>query len=591
MEPYEGTSTHYANEKHTLILIALMKAHGIRKIIASPGSTNAAFVASLQCDSFFEMFSAVDERSAAYMAVGLAAESNEPVAITCTGSTASRDYIPGLTEAFYRKLPVLAITASQHFGRVGQYRAQVIDRSAQMADMVMESVDVNCIYTEEDKKACISNINKALIALKKNGGGPSHINLVTTYSRDYSVKALPDVRKINYVSLKREMPSLKKYNHIAILSGVHCKWSGELLKAVEEFCQKYNAVVFTSHASNYKGEFGLNLNLIRSMANYIPKTPSADLVIYIGSIARYLPDKLGNEMWRVNPDGEIRDVEYKLTHVFAMDELEFFEHYNSVFDGRPVQEYAKQWQNEHNEILNSVPDLPFSNVWIAKTMSPILPEGVVFHISGANTARSWNFFPIHKSIDCYSNDGVMGIDGQMSSLLGESLAAPGRLHFGAVGDLTFFYDMNCLGNRHVRNNIRLLVVNNGKGTEFKIYTSQPGATLGDRTDSFIAAEGHFGNKSPDLIRHYAEDLGFEYLTASSKEEVLAVLDRFTTPKITEKSMIFEVFTDSVKENEAVYIMNHLVTNVKGRTKSVARDIIRSLAGEKGIDAVKSIIKK
>lgn len=120
--------THYTDEVNVEILIALMKHHGVRRIVVSPGTTNITFVASLQQDSFFQLFSAADERSAAYIACGLAAETGEPVALSCTGATASRNYLPGLTEAFYRKLPVLAVTSTQHPGRVGHHIAQVIDR-------------------------------------------------------------------------------------------------------------------------------------------------------------------------------------------------------------------------------------------------------------------------------------------------------------------------------------------------------------------------------------------------------------------------------------------------------------------------------
>ena len=570
----------YAGEKHTQILIALMKKHGIRRIIASPGATNASFVGSIQSDPYFQIYSSVDERSAAYMAVGMAAESGEPVALTCTGSTASRNYIPGLTEAYYRKLPVLAITATQPLGRVGQYRAQVIDRSSPLADIVTESVNINTISSHEDEWDCTVKINKALLALTKNGGGPSHINLVTTYNADFSATVLPDVRKIDYFSDFQSMPAIENYKHIAILVGVHSKWSDKLHKAVEDFCRCYNAVVLTGHSSNYKGEYGFNLDLIRNMKDYVPKTPSAELVIYIGTIPRYVSGMKEKEMWRVNPDGEIRDVECRLTKVFAMEEADFFNYY--VDNNKTPSDtcYARQWQNENDDILKNISSLPFSNVWIAKETSSRLPENCVFHMSGSNTARSWNFFPLSETIECYSNDGAMGIDGQMSSLLGESLVSPDRLHFGAVGDLTFFYDMNCLGNRHVGNNIRLLVVNNGKGTEFRIYSNQPSATLGEEADKFIAAAGHFGNKSPDLIKHYAEDLGFEYLCASSKDEFLKVIDRFTTPQLTDKSIIFEIFTDSEDENEAIYIMNHLSSNAKGVIKSLAKKVIKTLPQNK-----------
>ena len=110
----------YSNELSVQYLVALLKAHKIKKVIASPGTTNLSFVASLQYDPFFEMYSCVDERSAAYMACGLSAETGEPVVITCTGATASRNYLPGLTEAYYRKLPILAVTGTQYEGRIGE---------------------------------------------------------------------------------------------------------------------------------------------------------------------------------------------------------------------------------------------------------------------------------------------------------------------------------------------------------------------------------------------------------------------------------------------------------------------------------------
>ena len=100
---------YYTDDKGTLVLMALLKEYGIKKVVASPGTGNMALVVSMQHDPYFEMYSCVDERSAAYMACGIAAESGEPIVVTCTEATASRNYLPGLTEAFYRKLPILAI--------------------------------------------------------------------------------------------------------------------------------------------------------------------------------------------------------------------------------------------------------------------------------------------------------------------------------------------------------------------------------------------------------------------------------------------------------------------------------------------------
>lgn len=104
---------HYSSEKNIQILISLLKKNNISRVIVSPGSANANFVISIQQDDFFEIYSCIDERSAAYMACGLAAESQQPVVICCTGATASRNYMPALTEAYYRKLPLVAITATK----------------------------------------------------------------------------------------------------------------------------------------------------------------------------------------------------------------------------------------------------------------------------------------------------------------------------------------------------------------------------------------------------------------------------------------------------------------------------------------------
>ena len=182
---------YYSNERNVQILISLMKAHNIRRVIVSPGTTNINVVTSLQHDPFFELYSCVDERSAAYMACGMAAESQEPVALSCTGATASRNYVPGLTEAFYRKLPILAITSSQHFGNIGQMIPQVIDRSVLMKDIAKLSVSVPSVNSKEDEWACNVAINKALLCLRQHGGGPVHINIVTTYDQNFSQKSFP----------------------------------------------------------------------------------------------------------------------------------------------------------------------------------------------------------------------------------------------------------------------------------------------------------------------------------------------------------------------------------------------------------------
>ena len=187
---------YYTTERNIQILIYLMKQHGIKRVVVSPGATNVTFVASIQQDEYFQLYSCVDERSAAYMATGLAFESGEAVAISCTGATSSRNYLPGLTEAYYRKIPILAITSTQNEGLIGQGVPQVIERSQPPKDTVKLSVSIPTIQGEEDERYVTLNITNAILELFRGTGGPVHINLATNYSKDYSDKEISPVRVI-----------------------------------------------------------------------------------------------------------------------------------------------------------------------------------------------------------------------------------------------------------------------------------------------------------------------------------------------------------------------------------------------------------
>ncbi len=578
--------TYYSKEVNVQILVSLMKSHGIRKVIASPGTTNINFVASVQQDPYFELYSSVDERSAAYIACGLAAESGEPVALSCTGATASRNYIPALTEAFYRKLPILAITSTQHSGRIGQNMAQVIDRRAVLNDIVNLSIQAPIVHTEEDKWSLNVQINRALSELRRHGGGPVHINLETSYNKDFTLKELPQARVIKRVCYGDKLPKLPN-GKIAIFVGDHRKWSEELTKAVDEFCGKYNSVVLCDHTSNYRGKYRVLANLITDQKQYTSPCISPELLIDIGNVSGAYMSLKPKQVWRVNPDGEIRDTFRKLTKVFEMKELAFFKAYNTQSSAQEKRrEYYDEFVAERVKIAAKIPELPFSNSWIAQHTANRLPGNSVLYLGILNTLRSWNFFETPESVTCYSNTGGFGIDGGLSALVGMSLVNKDRLYFGSVGDLGFFYDMNALGNRHVGNNLRLMIVNNGRGTEFRNY-NHLAARFGDDADAYMAAAGHYGMQSRELVKHYAEDLGYEYLSASSKEEYLAAVERFLTSELTATPMVFEVFTDSQCESDAIKIMNNLETSVTGSAKQFTKKIL----GEKGVQAVKKILNK
>ena len=188
-------------------------------------------------------------------------------------------------------------------------------------------------------------------------------------------------------------------------------------------------------------------------------------------------------------------------------------------------------------------------------LSPLIPAGSVLHLGILNSLRSWNDFYPQQEVDTYSNVGGFGIDGGMSTLIGASLASPNKLCFGVFGDLAFFYDLNSLGNRYIGKNLRILFVNNGCGTEFNMYF-HPGSQFESQTNDYIAAGGHFGNQSRDLVKHYTQDLGFKYLHAENKYEFREAMKEFLNPNF-DKSVVFECFTNPKDESAVHHILNNL----------------------------------
>lgn len=579
----------YTAERNAQIVLYLLKQNGIHKVIASPGTTNITVVASMQQDPWFEMYSAADERSAAYIACGLAAETGEAVVLSCTGATASRNYIPGLTEAYYRKLPILAITSTQAISRVGNYIPQVIDRSQIQKDIAVFSTYIGTVKDYDDDYDAVVKVNKAMHYLFKHGGGPVHINLETQYGRDFSVRELPSCRVIRYYDLESALPEIHA-NRVSIFIGTHVQMNDDEIKAIDAFCAKFNGVVFCNHASNYHGDYAVFASILGQQSS-LGSLPKSDLLIHIGEVTAGYPVQgvagYTKEVWRVSKDGEIRDTFQKLSAVFEMSELAFFKSYSDGMLNSKHTEYRDKCSKIVDDLLDAVPDtLPFSNSWIAKTLAPKIPDGSVLHLGILNTVRAWDMFLLHKGVRTYVNAGGFGIDGDISSMIGASLANPKILYFGVLGDLAFFYDLNSMANRHVSNNVRILLVNNGRGTEFRNY-NHPAAQFGDEADKYMAAAGHYGNKSHELIKHYSQDLGYRYITASDKEEFLKVYPEFINDDRS-KPVVFEVFTDSKDESDALYILNHLM---KPTGKDIAKGVVRKVVGQQGVKAIKKIIGK
>lgn len=532
----------YTNDKATQIVIALFKAYGIKDVVISPGTRNRGFSASVQNDAFFNAYSVVDERSAGYFATGLAYETGRPVVIACTGATASRNYMPALTEAYYRGLPVIALTCGNEKGNPYNMLPQYVDRSVSQNDVKECSVTLPHVADAQSAELCETLVNAALSHVFGRRRGPVHINLLSL-DMDYAAKELPEVHKVDYYeaddlydrSRVSSLAAALNGRKVGVFIGVHAKMDKDETKALEAFAKAYDAMVFCDHTSNYRGANKV-LTAAVCETGCLPELP--DVMIDIGSVTATYPfsGKLfkSAEVWRVSENGEFKQRYGFVKNFFDCREKSFF----AVLagEGRGKEVYFSKRSAVR---LPDVSVLPLSNTYVASVVSRKLPPRSSLHVSILNSLRNMNLFELDGSIDCISNVGGFGIDGPVSTLAGQSMADDRRLYFGVVGDLAFFYDMNILGNRHLKNNLRLLVVNNGLGVEFRLDASLSSRLSAEEINRFIAARGHNGS-----VKAWAEAMGFLYMSAQSKEEFDAQADAFCHADVRhfDRPVVFEVFT-------------------------------------------------
>ena len=244
-------------------------------------------------------------------------------------------------------------------------------------------------------------------------------------------------------------------------------------KAIDDFCASNNAVVFCDQTSNFYGKYAMHMSLVFSQESWMSELRNVDLVIHIGEVTGDVYRMLPKKVWRVSEDGALRDSFDTLTDVFMMPEKAFFLKYTT--SESKSEELLMACREEYDRLYSLIPDLPFSNIWLAKELSSKIPAGSEVQLGIYNSLRAWNFFKLPEGVTANCNVGGFGIDGGISSMMGSAMARPDKLFFGVFGDLVFFYDMNVMGNRHVGDNVRMLSLN-----EEIIAISQAGEESGNK---------------------------------------------------------------------------------------------------------------
>ena len=585
----------YTIVENAKIVIALLKRHNIRHIVLSPGGSNIPIVQGVQDDPFFKCYSVVDERSAMYVAIGIYLQTGEMVATSCTSAQATRNYIPGLTEAYYKHVPILAITMSKHPVFVGQEYMQCPIQTSLPVDAVKKSYNLPYISTELDRQLCVRVANEAMLELTHHCNGPVQLNIEALDSETWEISDKEDLPIPRVIIRYEKWSDFENINlldkRILIVVGEHRPFSDSERNAIENFCETNNVVVYTVHISNYHGRYSINGEkcLLCSSEKYFKEFLEPDIVITIGGITgdyvcyNKLSKSLSKEaeVWRVSPDGNVVDTYGRLTKIFEMRYEDFFVRFSNI--DSPSHSFFEGWKNSLVD-LDSI-EIAFGNVFAAQQLHRLIPHGSNLNFAILNSFRSWLHFDLHPSIKCFCNVAAFGIDGCMSTMLGQSFCTD-SLCFLITGDLSFYYDMNSLALRHIRDNVRILLVNNNGGAEFKL------GNIHEKTDvsRYIAADNHFKN-----AKAWAEDNSFIYFSAHNKEEFLAHVNDFVGNS--KGPVIFELFTTPDNDRKAVgdvakaCLKYTTKESLAIKAKSIIRDSIEGVFGEKVFRTLKNVRQK
>lgn len=583
----------HSNIKNVQILVKLLKQYNIKDVVLSPGGSDIPIIHSLECDDFFNCYSVVDERNNTYFAMGLAQEKNVPVASICTSGTSVCNFLPGITEAFYQNVPVLAITADKNPYFQSQLETQKIVQTNMFVDVVKKTVDLPVVRSENDEWLCNRLVNEALLELNHHGKGPVQINIpVVGDTGEFSTSELPVERMINRTVLPIQEEVWKKYvemlsgKKVMVVVGQNVNFSSQDEENMSTFFKKCNCIFATEHLSNLNCDGKINTYPITEIGGLTDEL-LPDIVLSIGNnLAAYnlKPFLRKNykrmQNWFIDPTGEVRDSYKSLTEIFECEVSYFFENIIRYMDIDSKHDYYDNWKKVLD--LLDLEDIPYFNIYVGKKLAEKIPADSVLHLAILNSTRMMQLFNLPCEVRTYSNVGALGIDGCLATFAGQA-AATSKKSFLLTGDLSFFYGMNGAALRSIDKNVRIIMVNNCGGSEFHFFMGKERIST---IDNYICARHN------DVAEGWIKSLGYDYYSAKTKEEVDNALD--IAMQDSERPIFIEVFTDmeqdALKTHE-LYDKNKYIFGKNIGGVSGLKNVIVSKLSREQKQKIKNLIRK
>jgi len=543
---------------NTIAQIAVAK--GMRHVVISSGSRNAPLIIAFHAQKKVKCYSVIDERSAAFFALGIAQQTGEPVGIICTSGSAVVNYAPAIIEAFYQKIPLVVITADRPTEWIDQDDGQTIRQHNIFSNYIKASFTLPAENNHPDdlwyaQRAVSEAFNNAT---EKGNEGPVHINVPLReplYGETKEVDAariveVADVtRRLSPVDEKEILSSWKKAGKKMIICGLH-KPDKELNSLLNKLAEDDSVVVLTETTSNLSGDkFICSIDgYFETLTEVQKKELQPEILVTIGGpvttkkFKAYLRKYQPKHHWHVSVASAHIDTYKSLSKVIPVSDVELISLLLKA--GTRKSSYAKEIIGLHSKAIKQLGvycgKIPFTDLKAFEQILQHIPKDSDVQLGNSTPIRYANLFDVNKNgVHFYSNRGVSGIDGSVSTAAGAALGS-GRMTTLITGDLAFFYDSNGLWNKHLPSNLRIMVINNAGGGIFRIIDSKDTPLL----------EEYFEATHNMKVEPFAKAYGIPYSSAGNEKELSAALKKFYQSN-KDKPSILEIFTPNKKNAEVL----------------------------------------
>ena len=537
-----------SNQLQSLLNIAEICAQqNVIHAVLSPGSRCAPLLVAFSSHPHIKCFTISDERSAAYIGLGIAQSTNKPVVLVCTSGTATANYLPSVVEAMYQEIPLLVFTADRPDEWIDQQDGQAIRQPNIYGSFVKKSFHLPVSYENSDAVWYAERVvNEAILLTQEGQKGPVHVNIPirepfypisqneVIFGKPKIIKSSGQELQLPENTLQQLKDELKFFDKIGILIGQNIP-ELELYPLFENL----QIPVFTDITSNthqLKNSIQHH-DAFLGNKDIKSKMPVPDLLISFGKsilskqLKLFLRNNLDLVHWHIQSFGQVADVFQSLQRIIRTSPTDFFNKMLTHLKEKENKEFFEAWKSmsQQTDGFNHAffEQGNFGEFEAVKRLLDAIPENSVLHLANSMSVRYANHIGVKKNITVYSNRGTSGIDGCLSTAVGHSLV-DSSMHFIITGDLTFFYDGNAFWNKYKKSNVRVLLLNNNGGAIFRMI---PGP------DKTKALDEYFVTEQTRNASSLAKLHSLDYKQAETREQFLKHLVDFVNPQNNEATIL------------------------------------------------------